>query len=307
MKLRFAVDQGACLRRGIDCNSSTITIEVDPPKLHQEDRNLIADRMVSGSIDVGYFNEIGGRCLITAATPDYKGLMEAIRKNEAEIAEPEFASLKLLSDMQAELHGALNALGGKQSDGLLQYYPFYTAGYINRAVEGYVYLRQSRRIEASKHLIRTAIEAIIRIQAVQKQPELLFRIAFTEFNDDKRWVRSLQRADFASVIQAIDDNWAEFVQAYRTKYHDHPLTEQELSLWRAAECAGIEGYYNSHYRLYCRFTHAAFRASTGELNKFEPEDNRTMTLCTLAAVDALVSLGAPAPNLTALKERLRNS
>jgi hypothetical protein len=50
---------------------------------------------------------------------------------------------------------------------------------------------------------------------------------------------------------------------------EHPLTEEELSLRRAAECAGIEGYYDSHYRLYCRFTHAAFRASTGDLSEFD--------------------------------------
>jgi hypothetical protein len=221
------------------------------------------------------------------------------------MSEPsELASLKLLSDTQAELRDALNALEGMHGDGLLQHYLFYTAAHINRAVEGYVYLRESGRVEASKHLIRTAIEAIIRLQSVRKQPELLFRIAFTEFNDDKRWVRSLQRTDVADAIRAIDAWWAAFVGAYRMKYPEHPLTEEKLSLRRAAECAGIDGYYDSHYRLYCRFTHAAFRASTGYLSEFEPEDNRTMTLCAFAAVEALVALGAPAPNLASLKQCL---
>jgi hypothetical protein len=50
MKLRFAVDQGECLRNGIDCNSSTIAIDVNPTDMSQEDRNLIADRMERGSI-----------------------------------------------------------------------------------------------------------------------------------------------------------------------------------------------------------------------------------------------------------------
>jgi hypothetical protein len=216
----------------------------------------------------------------------------------------ELASLKLLSDMQAELRDVLNALGGMHGDGLLQHYLFHTAAHINRAVEGYVYLRESGRVEASKHLIRTAIEAIIRLQSVRKQPELLFRIAFAEFNEDKKWIRSLQRPDVADAIRVIDARWAAFVREYRMKYPEHPLTEEELPLRHAAESAGIEGYYDTHYRLYCRFTHAAFRASTGYLSEFEPEDNRTMTLCAFAAAEALVALGAPAPNLASLKQRL---
>jgi hypothetical protein len=85
-------------------------------------------------------------------------------------------------------------------------------------LKGYVYLRESGRVEASKYLIRTAIEAIIHLQSIRKQPELLFRIAFTEFNEDKKWVRSLQRPDVADAIQAIDAQWAAFVRAYRMKY-----------------------------------------------------------------------------------------
>ena len=216
----------------------------------------------------------------------------------------ELASLKLLSDMQAELRDALNALGGMHGDGLLEHYLFYTAAHINRAVEGYVYLRESGRVEASKHLIRTAIEAFIRLQCIRRQPELLFRIALTEFNEDKKWLRSVKGPDVANAILAIDAKWAAFVQAYRTKYPEHPLTQEELSLRRAAECAGIEGYYDSHYRLYCRFTHAAFGASIGDLSELEREDNRTMTVCALAAVEALVTLGASAPNLASLNKRL---
>src|SRR6266496_1889736 len=99
----------------------------------------------------------------------------------------EVQSLDLLSDTQTELHHALSAFGGRQCKGLLQDYRFYTASHINLAAEGYIYLRKSKRIDASKHLIRTAIEAVIRLRAVQKKPELLFRIAFTEFEEDKRW------------------------------------------------------------------------------------------------------------------------
>ena len=216
----------------------------------------------------------------------------------------ETRSLELLSEMQAKLRDALNALGGTQREGLYDGYLGYTAAHINRAAEGYVYLRTSRRIDASKHLIRTAIEAVVRIQAVRKKPELLFRIAFTEFNEDKKWVRSTGAPDVDAAIGAIDKHWSDFKRAYQAKYPEHSLVEVELSLRRAAECAGIERYYDSHYRLYCRFTHAAFRATTGDLSEFEREDNRTMALCVFSAMDALSSIGTPAANIDLFRQRL---
>ncbi len=216
----------------------------------------------------------------------------------------EARSLALLVDMQAELRGALNALEGQHGEGLLEHYRLYTAAHINRAVEGYVYLRQSGRVDASKHLIRTAIEAVVRLQAIRKKPELLFRFAFTEFNDDKKWVRSTAGGDIPAALSAIDKQWADFKHAYHAKYPEHLLVEEELSLRGAAECAGIERYYDSHYRLYCRFTHAAFRATTGSLNELDREDNRTMVLCALSGLEALLFVGALAPNIESLRQRL---
>lgn len=213
-------------------------------------------------------------------------------------------SLRLLSDIQKDLRDALNALGGKHGEGLLEHYFVHNAAHINYVVEGYIYLRESRRIEASKCLIRTAIEAFIRLEAIRKKPELLFKIAFTEFEEDKKWAHTLRSQDSAATKTAIESQWTDFAQGYRTKYPEHTLTEEKLSLKDAAKCAEIESYYDSYYRLYCRFTHAAFRATTGGLGDFESEDNPTMTRCAFAALEALVSIGASAPNLAALKERL---
>jgi hypothetical protein len=50
MKLRFEVDQAECFRKGIDCPKSIVTIEVDPAKLPQAQRDLIAERL--NGIDV---------------------------------------------------------------------------------------------------------------------------------------------------------------------------------------------------------------------------------------------------------------
>jgi hypothetical protein len=217
----------------------------------------------------------------------------------------EARSLELLSEMQAKLHNALQGLQGKEREGLHDSYLGYTSAHINRAVEGYIFLRKSHRVDASKHLIRTAIEAAIRLQAVRKRPELLFRIAFTEFREDKKWVRSTGGKGASAALTAVDKRWTKFKRAYHAKYPKHPLVEEELSLWHTAECASIAPYYNTHYRLYCRFTHAAFRATTGDLNRFDREDNRTMALCALSAIDALASLGASMLNVKSFSRRLK--
>lgn len=95
MKLRFAVNQGEALRKGIDCPSSRATIDVDPSKLSEEERQLIADRMWPGGIEVFQlrydptakqlyrYRELA--FMILAEAPSFPGLIEAIRKNEAEI------------------------------------------------------------------------------------------------------------------------------------------------------------------------------------------------------------------------------
>jgi hypothetical protein len=67
--------------------------------------------------------------------------------------------------------------------------------------------------------------------------------------------------------------------------------------------AGLDGYYDTYYRLYCQFTHGAFRATTGNLNVFDSEDTHAMVLCGLADVENLTLIGAPAPNIDSLKQR----
>lgn len=100
MKLRFAVNQAECLRRGIDAPKSIVTIEVTPAEIPPGLRNLIAKRMEG--IDICILNpdgsfqkklqrieESGGaynlQCLIKANEPTMEGLLVALMKNEAEL------------------------------------------------------------------------------------------------------------------------------------------------------------------------------------------------------------------------------
>jgi hypothetical protein len=95
-------------------------------------------------------------------------------------------SLQLVADIQREIAEGFNTLGGKPHRGLEYQFPFYSASHINRAIEGYVLLRQQLRLDASRLLIRPAIEAAIKILAVRNEPALLYRIAYSEHLEDRK-------------------------------------------------------------------------------------------------------------------------
>lgn len=79
MKLRFEIDQAYFFRKGIDAPKSIVTIEVDPSKLPQEDRDLIADRLIG--IDVFKLAE-GPDGLVKATGLDYAALLNAVKEDE---------------------------------------------------------------------------------------------------------------------------------------------------------------------------------------------------------------------------------
>jgi hypothetical protein len=216
----------------------------------------------------------------------------------------EAKSLQLLVDVQAELAAALKSIEGKPSEGLVSGYCYYASQHVSCAADGYIFLRKGGKVEASKHLVRTAIEAMMRIGAVATKPDLVFRIAYSEYLEEKKWAAPIPGPEGDAATKALADNWAGFVLAYKVKYSAHPLNENKLPLRDAAAIAGMGSFYDTHYRLYCKITHAAFRGMTGNLKAFEVEDNRTMTLCALVCVEALVGLGAQAPNLVSIRTRL---
>lgn len=214
-------------------------------------------------------------------------------------------SFELLRTMQRSLTGALNALGGKWGNGLFEHYLFYSSAQINRAGEGYIALRDAGRVDASKLLVRPAIELMIRQQAVLKQPDLLFRMAYTERLEDRKWLSPVWKRAGKDYAFEDQQQWQEFSRRYAQQYPKHHREEKKLTLLDAAKVANLDGYYDSHYRMYCQFTHGAFRAMVGILKFSDLEDNRTMAACMLSALDALnKGAGADVRELAELRQRL---
>src|SRR5688500_8771417 len=111
MKLRFEVDQAECFRRGVDCPKSIVTVEVDPAKLKQADRDLIAYR--HKGIDIVHVTilesgrgrvkvrENNAAVRLKANLPTFESLMEAVRDDEewCKARELECANHKALADV----------------------------------------------------------------------------------------------------------------------------------------------------------------------------------------------------------------
>ena len=173
-------------------------------------------------------------------------------------------SLELLCDIQRDLSHALNSLEGKQIRSRLDRYLFYMAVHINRAAEGYVFLRKASKLDTSRLLIRPGIEAMIRVLAVRKDASLLYRIAYTEGLEDRKWARP----SFIKAGKDYDSEdkkaWKDFTNEYAAEFPTHKLEEKELTLFEAATTAGALPYYNAYYRLYLQVHSRSILSSNGE-------------------------------------------
>lgn len=217
--------------------------------------------------------------------------------------EDDAPSLQLVRDLRTELAHCLNSIGGKEYETTGKFIG-YSAAHMNRAVDGYVFLRESGRVDSSKLLVRPMIEIMFRVKAVKTNPGLIYRIAYTENLERDKWLRAAVTRQ-GKQYQPDADGWDRFKKYCEGKFSACDVRDEKISLYSVAESCGVEGYYDSHYRLYCKFTHAALEAVTGDLNPLsDSEDNRTAALCMFEAINALLTIGAESPNLEALQQRL---
>lgn len=213
-------------------------------------------------------------------------------------------TLRSLTDYAGALRAGLLSLEGKSLRGGHELYTAHTAKFLHTTLEGYLHLRGAGLIDASKQLVRPALEMMFRLRALHLHPELIFRYAYAEYKEDRKWANALHGPKKTQTVASVEANWTEFKTAFGETLSEAPAEEQDLKVSDIAQLADLSFYYDSHYRLYCRFTHAALRASSGEMALFEPEDNRTMAFCALVAMEALEPLGAKIPNLRHFQEHI---
>lgn len=216
----------------------------------------------------------------------------------------ETRSLNLLVDVHAELSGSLNSLGGKQGNGYVDNFKFCSSAYMGHVSQGFICLRKANGIKKSRFLVRPAVELLLKQKAIEQRPDLIYRLGLTETRSDRTWLRALSKQVGKTFDEAAYDAQ---LQRFKTDcaklfpsgdFADAKLTIEEL----AKVVDGGEAFYNSHYRTYCKFTHATLRAIIGSLDEVTTdEDNLTMIFCVLRAIETLATIGGKSPNLDRLR------
>jgi Family of unknown function (DUF5677) len=217
-------------------------------------------------------------------------------------AEAEVQSLKLVVDFNTELIQAQDSLDDKQVIGLVDRYRLWSSKHLQRAVDGFAFLRRSGRVDGSKFLVRPAIEMAFRLQAARLHPDLYYRIAHEEHRQNKHLMQGEPQ-----LLAQIEKNWDQFKNAFVKEFPTALIVDDKLTIECIAEKADMKSYYDSHYRIYCRYTHGALQASTGHIDKAtDPADNQIMAVCALVALDNLISLGVNPSNRDRLAQRLKD-
>ena len=174
---------------------------------------------------------------------------------------------------------------------------------INEVIKGYIVLRNSGQIPASKILIRTALETAFRLTAVQKKPELLFRVIYSEMIKDKKLIAAASDIVQREATISLESQWDEYKRLYAIQHPSYPREEVTISIAEAAREAGLIDSYNTSYRLYCQFSHATFRVMEGSFSSFDLHDTPILCQCGFIAIRNLSLLGAPVPRFDEVMDR----
>lgn len=204
--------------------------------------------------------------------------------------------------LQKMLAAALNSVGGKPRNGLDEAYKVYCAVLINRAVVGFLCLKNNELDYSARMLIRPAMEAMFKLLAVKQEPSLLYRIARHEHEQDEKWARRFSPSPKDIHDELFKKKWEDFKREYQQVFPSHSLIDSPIKLRSLAAKAKVDNYYDSHYRLYCQFTHATLRASTDDLEEFSKEDERTIAGTLIVAIEAVHDCGGRIDGFAELRD-----
>jgi hypothetical protein len=207
-----------------------------------------------------------------------------------------------LEPLQKILASALNSLGGKSRNGLDEAYKGYCAVLINRAAVGFLCLKKNELDYSARMLIRPALEAMFKLLAVKQEPAVLYRIARHEHEEDEKWARPFATCSKDVHDESFKRKWEDFKKEYQQAFPTHPLTDSSISLRSLAAKAKVDPYYDSHYRLYCQFTHATLRASADDLEDFSKEDERTVVATLIVAIESVQDCGGHVEGFATLRD-----
>jgi hypothetical protein len=172
----------------------------------------------------------------------------------------ELQLLALLADVQRLLAEALNSMAGKSTEAETSYLMWASVS-VNRAAEGYLFLRESGRVNASKLLVRPALEATFSAAAAIKKPGFLFRKLYSEWEEDQKMF-----SNDAAALAAAKQGLHSLKRAAKQARPSCAVECKRVTTRDAADAAGLSKAYEGAYRTYCKFTHGAIQAVQGHLD-----------------------------------------
>lgn len=213
--------------------------------------------------------------------------------------------LQLLTEMQAELSAGLASVVPKSLSGVKRYiHP--TCLSISDIVSGFLTLKKAGNVHAARVLVRTCIEATLKVCTVYEKPQALYRIAFTEHVGDVQFLTAADENKIIVTPGMVDAKWAGVKAVLSSLFPDEQLKDAPISAETLGQWSKMPDLYNFQYKLYCNYTHATLRAhATPEL--FDPElEYLTLSQCLFAALVVVEkSLGGKCPNIEAYLERVK--
>jgi Family of unknown function (DUF5677) len=221
--------------------------------------------------------------------------------------EQETVAMKLLLDLvTASLH-AIKSLEGQLPKTLIREYFYYSARGINEAALGFWVLRDRGLKVGARLLVRPAIEAVFRMNAVKQKPELIYRIFYEEAVELDKWTRRmLQFRGIEPKATTFDSpEWRTIREGCVKAFGKDKLTDAPMKLVDFARAAGMEQVYYVSYAMYCKHTHGSFTALQGRLDFMsDPTDVWTMVMSSMEALEVLVLwVGGECRDFERLRER----
>lgn len=226
-------------------------------------------------------------------------------KAHAVDAATEQARIELLGEMQTELAAGLAGIDSKILAGVNRYL-LQSCSAISDLVSGYLTLKNAGNTHAARVLVRTCIEAALKVGAVYEKPSALYRIAFTEHLGDGQFLTAADENNIIVKPGMIDAKWAKTKRALSSLFPGEQLKDAPISAETLGQWSKMPDLYNFQFKLYCNYTHATLRAhATPE--HFDPElDYLTVSQCLFTALVVVNKrLGGNCPNIDAYFVRVK--
>ena len=191
--------------------------------------------------------------------------------------------LAVLKELQQLLVAALDSLGEVKPASKESGYVGWAAAHVNKILDGYLWMREPGRVDASKLMIRPLVETVLFVVAVTRERGFLFLKAFTEWQEESRLYAHDPRLK-AKHQQDLPD----LIREWTKKDASYPFRRKTVSCRDAAVSANLLPVYESAYRIYCKFTHGAMRAIHGSLDDMtDPIDTQIVIWGALVMLDQL--------------------